>query len=146
MYKCKHFELWELVPPSIINQYGDQAWEFLDERALRTLDKLRDKFGVCIINDYGFSREFLKKIGRENRRPDKYSGYRPISCRIGAANSQHRHGRAFDCDFIESSTDNVRQYIIDHPKEFRYITGLELKVPWLHFDTRNHKGLFLFSP
>ena len=144
MYKCKHFKLMELVPPSIIRDYGDSAWQFLDERALRMLDKLRDKFGKIIVNDWSWHGE------------NKYRGFRPHYCRIGAKQSQHRFGRAFDCIFPEldstsqrsggvennpestfDSYDKIRQYILDNPQEFRYINALETGCNWLHFDVRN---------
>lgn len=147
MYQCKYFELWELIPPQTFNMYkGERAWQFLDERALRMLDKLREKFGPIIVNDYGFSPSYREKIGRKGKPLDKFSGYRPISCNVGGPDSQHRHGRAFDCDFLEIDTEAVRQYVIDHPKEFKHIHGIELIVPWFHFDTRNYKGLLQFKP
>ena len=133
MYKCKHFKIEELVPPSIVRDYGERAWQFLDERALRTLDKLRDKFGKTIVNDWVF--------GGKN----KYRGFRPHYCTVGATQSQHRFGRAFDCIFPESDIDDVREYILEHPKEFRYINAVEIGVSWLHFDVRNCKRIMTFG-
>lgn len=132
MYKCKHFRIEELVPPSVFKEYGDRAWQFLDERALRTLDVLRDKFGKIIVNDWVF--------GGKN----KYRGLRPIFCKIGAPYSQHRFGRAFDCIFKEADIDEVRDYILENKKEFRYINAIELQVSWLHFDVRNCERIMKF--
>ena len=150
MYKCKHFRIEELVPPSIAGDYGEKAWQFLDERALKMLDRLRDEFGRIIVNDW--------KSGGKN----KYRGFRPHYCQIGAVQSQHRFGRAFDCilDLTRSearvednskpqqvfdSYDKIRQFILDNPQKFRFITALETGVNWLHFDVRNCKKIMTFD-
>ena len=165
MYRCKHFKIEELVPPSIARDHGERSWQFLDQRALKTLDKLRDKFGKIIVNDYSFG-------GR-----NKYRGFRPHYCHVGAIQSQHRFGRAFDCTFMDldstsqersesgvennpdstelhlpavagdevRSVEDIRQYILDHPKEFRYINAVELDTPWLHFDVRNCDRILTFK-
>lgn len=58
MYTCKYFGIKELVCPDwyhFASKRGgvDKLWVMLDERILRTIDKLRDKFGPIIINNWG---------------------------------------------------------------------------------------------
>ncbi|MCD4818645.1 MAG: hypothetical protein K8S23_08125 [Candidatus Cloacimonetes bacterium] len=134
MYSCKYFKIEELVPKNIARKYGERAWQFLDERALITLDILREKFGKIKINDYLF--------GGSNQ----YRGFRPPNCTIGADLSQHRFGRAFDCIFLEVDVEVVRTFILENPDEFSFINALELDVSWLHFDTRNCKRTMTFKP
>lgn len=78
MYKCKPFKIHELVPLGIHRKRGEQAWQLLDEKALITLDLLREKFGSAIVND-------CKRNGTY-----KYRGFRPASCNVGSKLSQHR--------------------------------------------------------
>lgn len=134
MYKCKHFKLEELVPPSIFRDYGERAWQFLDERALKMLDKLRAKFGKITVNDWEW--------GGTN----KYRGFRPHYCTIGATQSQHRFGRGFDCIFEDTTAEEVRKYIMENPKEFRFINSMEVDVSWLHFDVRNCQRILTYKP
>ena len=52
MYKCEYFKVHELVPPHVYNARGEKAWELLDEQLLRTLDRLRQRYGPMTINNY----------------------------------------------------------------------------------------------
>ena len=126
MYICRHFNIKELVSQAVYAERGEIAWQLLDERALKTIDKLRDVFGSVTINDWQW--------GGVN----EYRGLRESSCTIGAKYSQHRFGRAFDCHFRNVSADSVREYILQHPEEFPFICSLEMNVTWLHFDVRNY--------
>lgn len=132
MFKCKYFEIHELVPKHIYESRGERAWELLDERALRTLDLLRDRFGPVTVNNYAFggSRE--------------WSGLRTAQSPYYSETSQHSFGRAFDCLFRNVQAEAVRAYILRHRDDF-YITGLELNVAWLHFDCRNADKIKVFT-
>jgi len=135
MYKCQFFDIKELVSSRVFDDRGQKAWALLDERALKTLDKLREVFGPVTINDWSW--------GGSN----EFRGYREPDCRIGAKYSQHRFGRAFDCIFRDISADEVREYILQNPGEFPYITSIEMNVSWLHFDVRNYgPGILKFNP
>lgn len=134
MYQCRHFVIQELVPPQVYADRGEKAWELLDERALRTLDALRDEFGSCTVNNW--------HIGGSR----KWSGLRTASCGVGTEYSQHRFGRAFDCIFSDISAQAVRSIVLRTRKEmFPYISGMELNVTWFHFDCRNHTPLKTFG-
>ena len=134
MYQCRHFVIQELVPPQVYKDRGEKAWELLDEKALRTLDALRDEFGPCTVNDW--------HIGGKR----KWSGLRTIGCGVGTEYSQHRFGRAFDCLFRDAKAQTVREVVLRKRKSFfPYITGIETNITWFHFDCRNHTPVKLFG-
>lgn len=138
MYKCKHFKIHELVPPQVYKDRGEKAWELLDIRMLKTIDRLRDCYGSMTINNYfwGGDREWSGL-----RTPDSpyYSKY-----------SQHTFGRACDCLFKDVSSEQVRQDLLNNPYTFEYIgeyiESLELGVSWLHFDVRNCERIKTYYP
>jgi hypothetical protein len=130
-FTCDHFGIKELVSRAVYADRGEKAWSLLDERALKTLDQLREKFGPVTVNDWSW--------GGAN----EYRGYREPSCGIGAQYSQHRFGRGFDCSFRNVSADQVRDYILSNPEEFLFITSIEMNVSWLHFDVRNNTDAIL---
>lgn len=127
MYKCKHFKIQELVPKHVYKDRGDKAWYLLDDRALETLDQLREQFGPVTVNNWMWGG------GRQ------WSGLRTEQSPVGTMYSQHRLGRAFD-PLFRVDIDEVRSYVLDHPDEFPYIRGIEMKVAWLHFDLGNRPG------
>jgi hypothetical protein len=133
MYRCKNFTIEELVPQYVYIQRGEKAWELLDEKMLRTLDRLRDHFGRMKINDWVWSGE------------RQWSGLRTPDSPFYSPYSQHTFGRAFDILFLDAETDEVRGYILEHPGEFPEIGGVELGVSWLHIDGRNHAGIKTFE-
>jgi|TARA_Y100000310_G_scaffold191970_1_gene191906 hypothetical protein len=137
-YKCVHFKIYELVPPGVYRIRGEKAWELLDDRALITLDMLRDNHGKITVNDWFWGGNY------------KYSGYRPKDCKEGSKLSQHRMGRAFDLKFIQSHITIVRNDILNNPRKYPEITAVELNTPtWLHFDVRNYdtsQGILTFKP
>ena len=133
MYKCKHFEIHELVPPHIYEKRGEKAWELLDERALITLDALRDRFGVATVNNYKFGGTRL------------WSGLRTPDSPYYSETSQHSLGKAFDVVFKYVQAEEVREFILNNRDLFPHVTGLELDVSWLHFDVRNTNAIKVFN-
>jgi len=133
MYKCKHFFIQELVPKKVYQERGEAAWELLDDRALKTLDAIREQFGITIVNNW---HKGGNRMWSGLRTPDSpwYSPY-----------SQHTLGRAFDCVFNDISAEYVRCYILSHKDEFKYIRGVELGTSWLHFDVRNSQAIKTFT-
>ena len=134
MYKCEYFAIHELVPPHIYKQWGERAWQFLDVRALRTLDYLRRKYGKITVNNYIWGGE------RE------WSGLRTPDSPYYSETSQHTYGRAFDCLFHTAHIDKVRQDILSKPDEFPHINCIEMNVSWLHFDVRNSERIKMVYP
>lgn len=136
MYQCKHFIIEELVPPHVYEERGRKAWELLDERMLRTIDAIRDHFGVsCTINNWKWG---------GNR---KWSGLRTAESPYYSPYSQHTFGRAFDMLVGDLDAEEVRQEILKHREEkFPHISGMELNISWLHIDCRNHTPVKVFNP
>ncbi len=126
--KPDNFILQELVNPVIFHARGDAAWELLDPRAMGMLQKLRDKFGRCRVNDWHDGGGY------------RDSGLRSMNSGVGAVYSQHKFGRAFDCKFRDATPEEVFKYVLKNHAEFPYITvieNVEFTPTWFHFDTRN---------
>jgi len=135
-YQCRNFKIHELVSPDIYKSRGEKAWQLLDDRALWTLDALRDKYGAITVNNYfwGGDRE--------------WSGLRTHNSPYYSPTSQHSFGRAFDCIFHSHTAETIRKHIQANPDAdiFKYIRGIELDVTWLHFDVRNCDRIITFKP
>lgn len=127
IYRPRHFEIQELVPPEIYDARGEAAWELLDARALATLDRMREFFGPIIVNDWHWGGQYRE------------SGLREPNTSTGARYSQHKFGRAFDCKFRHTTPLAVYGHILAHQDDFPYLTTLEdieATPTWLHFDVR----------
>jgi hypothetical protein len=138
-YRPKYFQLHELVPPDIYEARGARAWELLDERALITLDALREHLGPFIVNDWWWDGKF------------KESGLRSLTTKTGAALSQHRFGRAFDCKFRNKSPKEACDYVLSNQDQFPHLTVIEntdSTPTWFHFDVRSHDrtGIWMVNP
>ena len=129
LYTAKHFVTQEFVPPEIYNVYGEKSLWFVDYRVRWTADAIRQYFGVPVT-----ANNWHRKSGGY-----RYRGFRPPACETGAALSQHKFGRALDCDVQGIPAEQVRKEIVDKKDEpaFRYITCIEADVNWLHFDCRD---------
>ncbi len=130
MIQPRFFTLQELVPPELFQQHGERLWLCFDARALITLDRLRERYGPIVVNNWHAGGDFT------------LSGLRPMDSTVGATLSQHKFGRAFDCKFTQADPAEVRQAIIADPdaEAFKHITRLEdfPGMSWVHFDTGNH--------
>lgn len=140
MYKPKHFKLVELVSKSDYDSLGEKCWELLDERALITLDALREDLGRPItINTW-------KSGGQFNWRGYRSRAYYKSDSAYITSRSQHKFGRAFDFDVKGMSAEDVRQYIYKNKSKFPYISFIETEVNWVHIDTRNCRAITTWSP
>lgn len=143
-YKPKHFKLEELVPPDLFEKYKDNKhilWYQFDPRSLFSIDKLRELFGKCKINDWLWGGDYTQ------------SGLRTQDSEYFSFLSQHTRARAFDPKFSDHSPEEVRKYILDNPnkEELKYITCIEEDTPtWVHIDTRNYdkdkNGILVVKP
>ena len=129
-YIPKYFQPYELLKdkPWII-------WQLFDPRVLYTGDKIRQFYGKMIANTWYWDGVH------------QYRGWRPGDCEIGAKYSQHKFGRALDLVPAEVTAKEIRQDIKLRKRGniFQYITCIEDGVGWLHFDTRNYKGLLIIT-
>lgn len=138
-YTPKSFGLHELVPPDLYHSHGVRAWELLDVRALVTLQALRDAFGPIVVNDWRSGGNFTE------------SGLRSFNSTTGAALSQHRFGRAFDCKIRRVTPTEAAAHVLAHADEFPFLTTIEntdATPTWFHFDVRNHQreGIWIVNP
>lgn len=144
----RYFQAQEFFPPEVIVNHDKagtidpQIWRIFDWRVLWTAEKLRERFGTMVINDYLWN-------GR-----NEYRGYRPVESIIdirrflrdgevlplwSSFTSQHCFGRAIDAKFRKYTAEEIRQDIRRNPdrNDYQYITCVEENVSWLHFDTRS---------
>lgn len=136
MYKPRFFRIEELVWPEFHAEFqarGDTLFMAFDARALATLDRLRERYGPLVVNDWQWGGEF------------RLSGLRPLGSGVGAALSQHVFGRAFDCKFQQVRAAEVRAEVLGGrfrgPGEvFEHVARIEdfPGMGWFHFDTGNH--------
>jgi hypothetical protein len=133
MYKPRFFLLEELAYPGLFEAFpdaGERLWICFDPRALLTLDRMRERYGPIIVNNWKSGGDF------------SLSGLRPMDSRVGAALSQHKFGRAFDCKFRRADPAEVRGDILSRPwsEAFEHITRIEdfQGMGWVHFDVANH--------
>lgn len=153
-YKPNNFRVEEIFSPEVIAKYSstniDNIWALMDYRALWTLERLRDRFGVTIVNDYCFGgvnklrgyRSPIELIDRKHFL--NTSTFRPM---FSSFYSQHCLGRAIDCKFKNISAEEVRADIKLNSAlaSLRYIGAIELNVSWLHFDVRSSQdGIVYF--
>ena len=134
MYRPRFFKIYELVPPSIYEDQGSNAFRLIDDRVLMTLDQLRAQFGLCTVNDWYFGGPF------------EQSGLRTPEATEYSPTSQHAFGRAMDCKFRDHTADEVREFIINHKSAFPFIVFMETDISWFHFDVRNGERITLWSP
>lgn len=136
MKKSKYFKIEELVSRETYKARGERAWQLIDPNLIETIDRLKEVFpdGTMTINNWVWG-------GNRNE-----SGLRVQGMKHYSPYSMHSFGKAADCIFSHYDTEEVRQYIIDNPKEFPYVKGIELGVSWLHIDTRNSIELLAFYP
>lgn len=132
-YRCKYFDIRELVGRTTYDKRGEAAWELLDENILRMLDIVREKFCPLVVNNW--------HIGGER----EWSGLRTSESPYYSPYSQHSFGRAFDCIPVGRTVDDLREYILSHDEEFPHIGGIEIGVDWLHIDGRNYNGIKKFG-
>lgn len=144
-YTPKHFRIEELVWPEFFRLHQARGADMLmafDERALITLDRLRERYGPVTVNNWADC--------RDPRNARTMSGLRPLGGPVGAALSQHCFGRAFDCVFVRVTADQVRADMEEaggfmpggalRPGPFEFITRIEEfpGMSWFHFDTGPH--------
>ena len=90
IYKCKHFNIKELVSPLVYKKFGEFAWRFFDEDILKDLDTIREYYGASIvINDWAWGGSF-KQCGLRCNRDDIVASKKDVYC------SAHIMGKAFD--------------------------------------------------
>lgn len=136
LYIPIHFEPYEVVNKGLYKRFGSNAYRFLDWRVLTTADKLRERYGKMICNDWYWGGQFDSR------------GYRVPNDPDGAELSAHKRGLALDLIPRETTAEKIRQDIKKdkYPEDFQYITIIEDGVNWLHFSCENVQKLTVISP
>lgn len=136
-YTPHSFSAQEFVPQRVFAERGESAILVMDDRILRATDAIRGYFGRRVtINNWQWGGD------------RQYSGFRDAGCRIGAAYSQHRFGRAVDLLVDGVPAAEVRAEIMANQECFPGITRMEDGVSWVHIDCApiEHNGIYLFKP
>lgn len=132
----QYFDWQELVHPNIFKKPPVTGFAILfDPRMLITLIRLRERYGKAITtNNWHRGGSFQNRVLRP-------FGSIPAG---GSSFSQHFFGRAADLDVAGMTAEEIRQDVKKHPKDkaFEFITCIEDKVNWFHFDCRTpfHSG------
>lgn len=147
----KYFEVEEIIPPvSLLPKQMQQVYannpqklfRCFDQLALVTLDRLRKRYGSCLVNNWkAFSPEDALDLSKKHI--FRFSGFRPWECEEGATLSEHRMFRAFDCKFRNVTPVEIwadMQAKTNAP-EFEHIQRIEAfdGMSWFHFDTGQHE-------
>lgn len=110
----KHFNTEELVSKQVFDVIGDDAIKLFDPKALETLEAIREILDVPLIcNDW--------KSG--GTRDD--CGYRDKLCTVGASNSAHKEGKAYDLISSKMSAQEMRDIIITNQDKLPYNIRIE---------------------
>ncbi len=154
----QNFYLDEFVDPFTYLNESDNGLSKMDPRTFDLAQLLRTKKGssISINNWWGMYLKLLaegktiKQIIRliENSRAvNKWSGYRPPHCRIGAKASKHRKGEAID---PKGNQNELFKIVKASIKEFyrfglRRLENPKITSGWLHMDisSSGHKAGFV---
>lgn len=142
--KSKYFLLHELVCDHIYEKYGETAWQFIDEKAIITIDWIREKLDKPIyINNYEWG-------GGQTQ-----SGVRCNICQLvkkwtddnKVYMSAHITANAFDFSVKGMTAEEVRNWLVRNQEDLPYPIRLEAGVDWVHLDTRNTgQKIYFFNP
>jgi len=142
----------ELVDPLTYFTEVDNGLSKIDKKLIPIFQLLRDKYGRSIgVNGWWkhlpvdmvvFDPEAFLNLMIKMKIP-VWSGYRSPSCKIGAAKSAHKQGKAKDPkgdekEFFRIICENAKQF---YDLGLRRIENVEYTRGWLHGDTlmTNHQ-------
>lgn len=135
-----YFDFRELIQPELEYKGEEACFNLFYPHFLQGLDLLRKDFGKpIIINNWHIGGNL------------KHCGYRLKRCKIGAANSFHKAGGAFD---LHTKTEKDRLELIELIKKQYYMYNIrrmenpESTPNWVHIDCKEHSrvGLHIFTP
>lgn len=141
LYKCKYFQLKELISPDVYNKFKDFAWYFFDVNTLIDLDTIREKHGMPIYINNWFNGGNLRNCGFRSNLYENSKLY----C------SPHLFGRAFDLHSNNNRklyADVVELHKAGKLKAIKRIESPKItKYGWIHIDSlnTNTKELVIFE-
>lgn len=101
--RSKYFKINELVSPDILAVLTDDlAWRLIPDWIITSLDSIREAYNAPI---------YINGLGLVN------CGIRAKGCPVGASNSKHKHGFAFDLHATD--LPKLRSIIQSKFREFR---------------------------
>jgi hypothetical protein len=143
-YRPQYFKLYELVCPHVYHKFGETAWNFLDDKAVITMDWIRRTLGKSItINNWKDGGDFDER------------GLRCIQCSLVKTKcikglvyvSPHILGRAYDFDVAGLTAGEVRVWLAYNKDKIPYPIRLEDDVNWVHMDTEDTGNrVYIFKP
>lgn len=148
-YIPQYFIIEELLPPPIFlpvqfrtefYRQSQALFRLFDYRVLLTLDRLRKRYGLCVVNNwYMYDASSWNDLSSHMFR---FAGWRPVNCEDGAMLSEHKFFRAMDCKFRNVTPNEIwleMQQKVNAP-EFEYIQRIEAfdGMIWFHFDMGHH--------
>ncbi|WP_290925026.1 hypothetical protein [Halodesulfovibrio sp.] len=148
-YIPKHFAIEELLPPPVFlpdafrkayQQSREKLFRLFDYRVLVTLDRLRERYGVCTVNNWHF---FDASAWNDlSVHMFRFSGWRPFDCPEGVELSEHKFFRAMDCKFKHTTPPEIWAELRKNKNapEFEFIQRIEAfeGMSWFHFDMGQH--------
>lgn len=142
-----YFNIKELVCKHVYDKFGEGAWQFLDERLLRTLHAVRLILGKpMVVNNWARGGSYSQRglrcnvcvLVREKSNLEK------------VYLSAHIFGKAIDFHVPGMTEREVRSTIIDNQHRLPYPVRIERDTDgWIHIDTRNdypNEKIILFNP
>lgn len=131
----KYFKIQEFVEEITYKTWGENAWNFLDDRLLETIVILRrDILKVPLVcNDWCFKGNNTQRGLRSNlsylvkEKTDANKLYL----------SQHNMGKAVDMVSSKMTAENMRKLIKANESKLPYQVRIEDGVTWLHIDVMN---------
>lgn len=129
-----YFGIKELVCKDVHAKFGEKAWDFLDERLLRTLLFIRENLGKPMtVNNWASGGSFSQR------------GLRCNLCQLVSDKtkkgqlyvSAHMQGTACDFDVKGMTAAQVRQWLSNNKHMLPFPIRAEDGVTWVHIDMRN---------
>jgi hypothetical protein len=144
-------------------KYGEVAWQFPDQKHLINIDWVRRKLGPMFANNWHYEfldSDYIKELKRLIQmdaviKPEflpaaplgmfEERGLRCNLCNLNVLKtvrgiiyvSAHSTAQATDYDVKGMTSEEVRQWLIQHQDEIPYPIRLEKGVGWVHQDSRD---------
>ena len=130
----QYFEIAELICPHVSARFGDNAWQFFDERLLDTLYAIRRNLDLPIyVNNWAIGGQFSQR------------GLRCNVCALVKEKTMldkvymtaHMQGEAVDFDVKGMTAEEVRTWLERNQVLLPYPIRVESGTTWVHIDLRN---------
>lgn len=147
-----NFSLVEVIPPELIERFGEEGQMVLSPLFCITLQQLRNRFGRMrfLSPRLGMTQRGVRTlrywIDLQKRKGNTKNPVEVAAKAYDRYFGLHRFGAAGDVDFLDVDKADVIEYIKENPNEFPFLSFIEVDVNWFHFDVRNQPNLTIWSP